>query len=80
MFIHGIVSASALHTRPVDASVIPPGKVNTSAQHRADENGNWQMAIGKWQMANGKWQMANGKWQVANGRCDDVVPHVADQH
>ena len=65
MFIHGVVSAGALHVRPVDASVIPLGKVNASAQHRADENGNWQMA--------------NGKLQVANGRCDDVVPHMADQ-
>ena len=65
MFIHGVVGASALHARPVDASVIPPGKVNAGAQHRADENGNWQMA--------------NGKLRVANGRRDDVVPHVADQ-
>ena len=65
MFIHSVVGAGALHARPVDASVIPPGKVNAGTQHRADENGNWQMA--------------NGKLQVANGRRDDVVPHVADQ-
>ena len=56
MFIHGVVGAGALHVRPVDASVIPPGKVNAGAQHRADENGNWQMANGKWQVASGKWQ------------------------
>ena len=56
MFIHGVVGASALHARPVDASVIPPGKVNAGVQHRAGENGNWQMANGKWQVASGKWQ------------------------
>ena len=57
MFIHSIVGAGALHARPVDASVIPPGKVNAGAQHRADENGNWQLANGKWQVVSGKWQV-----------------------
>ena len=51
MFIHGVVGAGALHARPVDASVIPPGKVNAGVQHRAGENGNWQMASCEWQMA-----------------------------